>query len=294
MSRKTRVSFIGLLCLMVSFNTFAYEVKLLGRDEDVRRKGFAKKFKVPSLQESHIAFGEAQESELDSSSINVFVWNILKGERKKFEADFKKHAAEADVFVLQEGYHSENNERILSEIGGVHWNFGISFLWMKEDATPGGTIVGARAQPSLYILKRTHDLEPIIKTPKTLSIGKYPLSGREDELLVISIHGLNFTNTQAFESHMKLAEEEMQKHDGPVIFAGDFNTRNWDRHNSMVSMANRNNLSPVYFQDDKRIKPFGTYLDHSFVRGLRVKKARVLKEVKSSDHKAMVFEVSAE
>ena len=294
MSRKTRISISAALCLLFSFNLFAYEVILTGRDEDVRRRAFAKKFKVPKLVDSHISFGTAEESALDPKSINVFVWNILKGKRKKFEADFKKHAQKADVFVLQEGFHNDKNERIFSEIDGVHWNFGVSFLWLKDDEAPGGTIVGARTEPTLYIMKRTHDLEPIIKTPKTLSIAKYPISGKEAELLVISIHGLNFTNTQAFETHMKLAEEEMQKHSGPVIFAGDFNTRNRDRFNSMVSMAYRNELTTVLFKDDKRIKPFGTYLDHAFVRGLKIKDARVIKEVKSSDHKPMVFEVSVD
>jgi endonuclease/exonuclease/phosphatase (EEP) superfamily protein YafD len=292
MQRRNHFALLALIsCLSFSQISNAYEVILEGRDSDVRRTLLAKKFSVPPLNKSHISFGQSEKEALNPNSIKVLVWNILKGERKKFEKDIKTHGADKDIFLLQEGYHTENNMRILSELEGVHWDFGVSFLWMKKGATPGGTMVGTRAEPSTYIMKRTHDLEPIIKTPKTLSMTKIPIEGRTDELLVISIHGMNFTNTQALESHMKLAEEEMVKHRGPVIFAGDFNTRNWDRFNTMVDMANRNQLNPVIFKDDKRIKPFGTYLDHSFVRGLTVVNARVLKEVKSSDHKAMVFEV---
>lgn|GEM_PF-22420 len=288
---------IPALLTLLAFGTqaFSYQVFFEGRDQDIERKGhFQKKFKVPPFSESHMSFGQASNASLNPNSIKVFVWNMLKGERKKFERDIKHHGADRDLFILQEGYHNNNNVRVLSEIPGTHWDFATSFWWMKEGATPGGTMLGSKVEPSVFLMKRTHDLEPIIKTPKTLSIGKYPIAGMQEELLVISIHGLNFTNTQAFESHMKLAEAEMATHTGPVIFAGDFNTRNWDRYNAMVDMANRNKLHPVVFKDDKRIKPFGVYLDHSYVRGLSVKNARVLKDVKSSDHKAMTFEVAVE
>src|SRR5690606_3557520 len=181
-----------LITAITAFNLFAYEIRLEGRDSDVRRKLFAKKFRVPPLKESHINFGSAESSALNPDSIKVLVWNILKGERKKFENDFKKMAKDVDVFLLQEGFHNDKNERIFTDIKGVHWDFGVSFLWLKENETPGGTIIGTRAEPSLYILKRTHDLEPIIKTPKTLSIAKIPLAGKDQELLVVSIHGLNF------------------------------------------------------------------------------------------------------
>lgn len=259
---------------------------------DVRRRGLAKRYSIPPMSESYIRFGQAESAALNPNSINVMVWNILKGDRKKFERDFLKHGKDIDLFVLQEGFHNDKNERIMTSLPGVQWDFAVSFLWKKEGDTPGGTLLGSKAAPSNFVNERTHDLEPFIKTPKTLSIGTYPLEGRDDELLVISIHGINFTTTQTLQTQMFTAARYIKAHNGPVIFAGDFNTRNWDRYNAMVDVMNDLGMMAVSFKDDKRLKPFGVYLDHAFVRGLNVKNSVCLRKLKSSDHKAMVFEAS--
>ena len=136
---------------------------------------------------------------------------------------------------------------------------------------------------------RTSALEPFVKTPKVVTWMKVPVKGENQSILFVNIHGLNLTKNRDFFVQMDKCDKLIKAHNGPVVFGGDFNTSDMEKYNKMIKVAQQNNLVPIAFMDDKRKKSKFSRLviDHTFIRGLSVKSARVHPELKASDHPAM-------
>ena len=82
-----------------------------------------------------------------------------------------------------------------------------------------------------------------------------------------------------------------------MFFAGDFNTRTKARTSYLMKAMSELNLTHVTFKNgDRRMvwKFTRNYLDHGFVRGLKVLSAEVLADARGSDHKPMVLELALE
>jgi endonuclease/exonuclease/phosphatase (EEP) superfamily protein YafD len=255
------------------------------------RRGFAKKYVIPPLNQSHIVMGSALNSELDPNSIKILIWNLLKAERAGWAYDFKNMSSNKDILLLQEGYLSDITEYTFSELDTFRFDMGVSFLYKNDNNIETGTIVGSKVVPSETGFKRTKDFEPFIKTPKTITYGVYPIAGTEKELMVISIHGMNFTKQYAFNNQVRQALELLDRHDGPAVFAGDFNTRTKKRLKFLRTKMKVRGFKELSYTDDKRMAVFGNVLDHTFTKGLLVREAKVLKHIKTSDHKAMELDL---
>jgi endonuclease/exonuclease/phosphatase (EEP) superfamily protein YafD len=122
------------------------------------------------------------------------------------------------------------------------------------------------------------------------------MAGVDEELLVINIHGLNVTGQDEFERHLLLAMEQVGDHHGPIIFAGDFNTRTKKRLAFMRELLIEEwGMDEMTFRNDERMRSFitGHIIDFTFTSGLEVIDSEVLGHLESSDHKAMYFEVRA-
>jgi endonuclease/exonuclease/phosphatase (EEP) superfamily protein YafD len=91
---------------------------------------------------------------------------------------------------------------------------------------------------------------------------------------------------------MNQAKAEMLKHDGPVIFAGDFNTNMPAKVKFLMKMTGALGMQSLEFKNDARMKTLGQIIDYIFVRGLHPKDSSVLGHLKSSDHKAMMAELA--
>ena len=255
------------------------------------RRGFAKQYSIPAIEDSHIITGQTYETELNPNSIKVLVWNLLKAERKMWSTDFMRLSEKKDILLLQEGYLNTVMESTFDQMYQFRFDMGISFLYNKDNYTPTGTILGSRVTPVKTGILRTKDFEPFIKTPKMITYGVYPVRDSGQSLLALTIHGMNFTNDKAFEAQILDALKVIDQHEGPIIFAGDFNTRNKSRLSFLTSnMVKRGMKEVTYLNTQKRMKVFGNYLDHTFVRGLLVRDSRVVVEVDSSDHKALDME----
>lgn len=268
-------------------------ILLLTSSADIfaKRRGLAKKFEIPPLTESHIVMGTAQNSKLNGNSIKVLVWNLLKAERKDWKRDFINLSANKDILLLQEGYLNRRTEDTFKALRMFRFDMGVSFLYKKDNKTPTGTVVGSRVSPVSAGFLRTKDYEPFIKTPKTLTYAKYPIKGTKQTLLAISLHGMNFTRQYAFNNQINQALSLIDAHQGPVIFAGDFNSRTKKRLRFLRKKMQDRALKELSYLNDKRLKVFGNILDHTFVRGFLVRNSRVLAKINSSDHKALELEL---
>ena len=127
-----------------------------------------------------------------------------------------------------------------------------------------------------------------------MSIATFPLQHSADDLLVINIHGLNATKTQSFKEQILSTTTLLKNHVGPIIFAGDFNTRNKKRTQFLKSFMRHYGLREVHWDKDYRMK-FANYpLDHVFVKKLHIKKSVVRNDIDTSDHKALEVHLALE
>lgn len=224
------------------------------------------------------------QRELDSSSIDVLNWNILKGDRHSWERDFGKISHNMDLVLIQEAYLKGNVLDAL-KIDQMGWIFSASFFYAASNV-PTGVLTASYVQP-LYC-RALRAVEPILRTPKSSLITKYKLSGREEVLLVANVHAINFSfGTVSFKSQARELKKEMANHSGPMILAGDFNTWSANRIKSLEEITRELNLRPVKFKLDHRRKVFRKPVDHIFYRGLEVSHSRVIR-VKSSDHNPLI------
>lgn len=252
-------------------------------------------FKLVPESQAHTSFGKARDSELSHDSIKVLVWNIKKTSKAPWKSEFTRYGKDRDLFLLQEAYENELFDTTLRSFDDVRWDMGISFLYRLYNDAATGSMVGSKVEPTFVEVLHTPDLEPVVATPKATTVGKYAVEGSQKELLVISIHGINITSFGSFTRHMAQIKALIDNHDGPVLLAGDFNTRTAARSNYLMSMTKALGMDTVEFRNGEcrmKFKFTPNYLDHSFVRGLKVKDSSVDCESRGSDHKPLMLELA--
>ena len=252
-------------------------------------------FKKVPLEEAHVVTGESARSEFNPSSIKVMVWNIKKTQEVAWQTEFLSFGRGRELFLLQEVYPNELFTNTLAVLSKFRWDMGISFRYRLMNDLPTGTMIGSKVTPLEVTVKHTPDLEPMTETPKAITLARFAVFNRKDDLLVINVHGINFTEFGAFQRQMDQIKEEIENHTGPVLVAGDFNTRTKERTDYMMNMMKALKLEEVMFKNaNQRMVAVFTpyYLDFAFVRGLKVTNAEVLGRAKGSDHKPMTLDLS--
>ncbi len=121
-----------------------------------------------------------------------------------------------------------------------------------------------------YQIRTKHRENFIIGTYKTGLVSKYPIRGSIKKLLVVNVHFLNSVNRDKYFEELLRYRDVIFYHDGPVIFAGDFNSWN-DRIDSLMKFVGDLDMKSVEFTPDNRTR-FGTspVIDYVFYRGLTV------------------------
>ncbi len=248
-------------------------------------------FRKANPEESHLTFGEAKTAVLKKGKLDILVWNIKKAEMEEWPNEFLIYSANKELILIQEAFKNSIFNQTINLLKGIRWDMGVSFFDIYHGKIPSGTLIGSVANPNLSLVKHSTYFEPIIKTPKSLTITKYAIEGSAKLLLVISVHAINLTSIFPFKRYIDIAHNEISKHDGPVIYAGDFNTWSEDRTKYLFSSVEKLNLTPIDFKNGHlRMKFRKNFLDHAFVRGVNVKSAEVAWESQGSDHKPLLIE----
>lgn len=262
---------------------------------DAGIKPLARFFKILPESESHTFSGSTRDHDFNRESIKVLVWNVKKTSMRPWQSEFLALGKDKDLFLIQEAYQNELFNSTLNTFENVRWDMGISFLYRRYNDTATGNMLGSRIEPSMVRVMHTPDYEPVVSTPKVTTAGKYAIEGSNRELLVISIHGINITSFATFKRHMDQAKAMIETHDGPILFAGDFNTRTKARMKHLMNLTKSLGLKTVDFKNGEcrmKFKFTPHYLDHSFVRGLTVKNSEVDCNARGSDHKPMLMELA--
>jgi endonuclease/exonuclease/phosphatase (EEP) superfamily protein YafD len=150
-----------------------------------------------------------------------------------------------------------------------------------------GVLVAARVPALSSCTLRA--FEPLFPVPKSAMVVRYRLQGHDKTLAVANLHAVNFTlGLGRFGEQIEAVAQELAAHDGPVVFAGDFNTWSQPRLELLLGVTRRLALEAVQPAPDGRIRALGMHLDHVFVRGLKVERATA-PVVSSSDHNPILL-----
>ena len=229
------------------------------------------------------AVADGSASALNGQVIHVLVWNIHKEVDPGWQPDLSGFAATNDVMLLQETALHPSLSAILHN-AGLRWVMASSFIY---DASDYGVLTASRIPPVASCTQRM--LEPLLRIPKSTVIAWLPITGMSETLAIVNIHGINFDPLiDSYRDQLKAVAEVLDKHDGPIIFAGDFNTWSDARDIVVAETADRLGVTELPLRDDRRAVFFGHHLDHIFVRGLDVVKVTAI-PVTSSDHNPLLI-----
>jgi endonuclease/exonuclease/phosphatase (EEP) superfamily protein YafD len=208
----------------------------------------------------------------------VMSWNILKSKRRKWAHDFNLLHPIYDILLLQEACVNLSQERIDHYDPAYSWIFGESFAQQQQAF---GVLTGTRIQESHAFNRHGPVREPFLNTPKSTAFSYYPIAGSARQLLIINSHFINFRPLNAFEQQLKQIGGVIDRHTGPVLFAGDFNTWNRSRRDLLLQEMAGHGIEQVHFANEHRRI---LLLDYVFTRELSVREAHLLTDVRSSDH----------
>ena len=224
--------------------------------------------------------GQLLESALPSEPLRVLSWNIRKHRHHRWRDDLRQLAADADLVLLQEAVVEEAPNGLFDDS-----YFAVFSPGYRGNGYQSGVMTISRVSATAHC-SLSHS-EPWLGTPKAINIARFPIGERARQLLVVNLHGVNFSLAEdPLTRQLHDSGSLIEQHPGPVLFAGDFNTWSRARMAALEAVMERLALHPLPYPDDRRSQIFGNALDHVFVRGLRVLEVDSV-PVNSSDHNPM-------
>jgi endonuclease/exonuclease/phosphatase (EEP) superfamily protein YafD len=229
------------------------------------------------------ALGRKQDNSIGSllpGAIRLLNWNIQKNKKSELESDMHRLADGADLILLQEATRSFADTVNLNP--RYHDAFAPGYKSSKFDT---GVMTVSTATPLTQCSFRYS--EPWLRTPKATNVTEYSLGDREETLLVVNMHMVNFAlGLSDLRKQLNEAVRVIERHEGPVIVSGDFNTWSRTRGRTVGKTLRSLDLDPISFGSDLRKRVFGNALDHVYVRGGEVVSSTSY-GVESSDHNPM-------
>lgn len=209
--------------------------------------------------------------------LEILSWNIQKTSNQNWQQDLARLGDSAHLILFQEAVHKADFSQAIPV--ETHNEFAPGYR--RGDLQTGVMTVSASSPTVACDLSIN---EPWLRTPKATSIAQYRLENREEHLLVVNLHAVNFSlGMKSYQSQLSALDEYLESHPGPIILAGDLNTWSKKRLAFVNEFTGRHGLNPVVFEPDHRSKVFGKALDHVYVRGMEAHFAEAI-QVDSSDH----------
>jgi endonuclease/exonuclease/phosphatase (EEP) superfamily protein YafD len=215
---------------------------------------------------------------LDRGPFRVLIWNIHKQGDPGWQGDLASFAAGNDVMLLQETV-LDPPLRSIVDSAGLRWVMASSFLYDESDI---GVLTATRVPPVASCTQRV--LEPLLRIPKSAVISWLRIAGTRQTLAVVNVHAINFDLfVDQYRAQLDALVDTLAVHQGPIVFAGDFNTWSDARDRVLGEIAARLGMTELELRVDKRATFFGRHVDHMFVRGVEIVDAIAI-PVTSSDH----------
>ncbi|WP_232772465.1 endonuclease/exonuclease/phosphatase family protein [Psychromonas sp. Urea-02u-13] len=223
-----------------------------------------------------------------SSPFTLLNWNIFKQQNQNWENSLKEWADRADFITLQEAKLSPAliQFSVQKELSYLH-NYAFKYNNFIYGVNTLSRVAPLSLCGSAYP-------EPWIWVPKTGLASTYPIQGSQQTLLLINLHGVNFTLTeQPLREQLSPYLALIKQHSGPIIFSGDFNTWTDARLSEVKQSLIKSGFSEALFDDDQRLTVFGLPLDHIYFRGLNVIEAKsIITDASDHNPQLVTFELS--
>lgn len=229
----------------------------------------------------HLGQLPVAEGQVLSGPLDILSWNIQKASNEGWMEDLLELGAGAHLTFIQEAViHAQLSE--VHPTGPLYQSFSQGY---KTSSQSTGVMTLSTHAPTMQC--NFSSTEPWLGTPKAATVTEHALEGREDRLLAINLHAVNFTlGVQDLQEQLRPLATLLADHQGPAILAGDFNTWSASRQQVVEQMLSGHGLQAVIFQPDLRTTAFGRPLDHIYIRRMAVEYAEVV-PVNSSDHNAL-------
>ena len=220
---------------------------------------------------------------LDPERITLLNWNVHKETGAQWQKTLRLLLPGVDLLTLQEAALTDELRDILGRTVAGSWILASAFT---QSGNHTGVLTASRIKPDFFCSFRV--AEPVIIVPKTVLITRYPIVGTNKTLLLVNLHMVNFSlATTAYRAQLHNAFSLINKHQGPLLIAGDFNSWSDGRMEIIQHFADGLGAESVDFSEDNRVTFFGHPLDHIFYRGLEQVEA-VVSPVQVSDHNPML------
>lgn len=209
--------------------------------------------------------------------MEIISWNIQKTSNRNWQQDLTALSDSASLIFIQEAVlHADISGSVPVDL---HSEFAPGY---RRGKLQTGVMTFSTSSPTVACDLSIN--EPWLRTPKATGIARYKLAEREEHLLVVNLHAVNFAfGLKSYQKQFSALNEHLEEHSGPVILAGDLNTWSNKRQQWVNEFMVRHGMNPVSFEPDYRSKVFGKALDHIYVRGLEAHSAKAIR-VDSSDH----------
>jgi endonuclease/exonuclease/phosphatase (EEP) superfamily protein YafD len=220
---------------------------------------------------------------------SVLVWNVWKqAGGELFERDFYRLLAGVDIGIFQELLLDFD---FAADLGELNLRMTHAGTYRRKDGKRDGVMTLARAmnaRPSVRVMSKKY--EPILKTTKAALISYYKIEGSQGlDLAVCNIHAPLIRSPKQAASDLELIVETLELHEGPILFAGDFNTFSRPYLLRIDEALAKLGLERKVLKEDPRVKL--AQLDHVYLRGLRAISAEVITSTVSSDHFPLVCQL---
>ncbi len=238
-----------------------------------------------------VCIKEHKNHQLQEDSITLLNWNVHKNNHHyKWLHDFANilHKYNPNLISFQE-YQTMSRRSILDKDEDFGYGFFPNIAYKQQMY---GLLTASKSKMYNFHSLFSHDVEPIIKTPKVSFVSQHRMYNGES-LTVINVHMINFVKINKYIAQLKQIEDVCLKDEGALILTGDFNTWSQKRMRLLRHMTEAAGLDIVTFEKEYHKKSFMAHpLDHIFYRGLIQRDSKILKEIKTSDHKPIMVTFS--
>lgn len=234
-----------------------------------------------SDDDAFIHAGVPSQSFLDPRNLRVAVWNLCKGSGGyQFEHDFRSICRRNDLILTQEALLSTRSIKVFEERGLVMTH---AASYERIDKLRDGVMTISRVPAISNFLRRIvcKYPEPLFNTPKVALVQKFPMEGQK-EVLIVNIHATLVRSVSGAIDELNHVIRFLPQHDGPIIFAGDFNTFTQKYLSAVEEKLLEIGLKRAKILNDPR--PKLQALDQIFYRGFEVVKCSVEVSYLNSDH----------
>ncbi len=222
-----------------------------------------------------ISFSNSIVSRGPSDLVTVFSWNGQKFQDSQYFYDVKKFSTTSDIIMIQEAMHSAGWQAAFASHMSMSFSFHKSFCDFDNLAT--GVMTAARYQLEEPLTLTSPGTEPGSFTPKVSGYSTVTINNKKVHL--INTHALNFNTGRDFEQQIEQLADFISKLNGPIIWAGDFNT--WSPGRKAFLNMHAAKLGLIHLVPS--VEPRLLILDHIYVRGFTPVSAEII-EMDSSDH----------